>query len=143
MRVQLSDFLKKGKIEKIPVDANQIGNLLGIAKRDVDVAEHLLSVNSDASFMHSYNAILQSARALMFSKGYRPVEDEHKTTIDFTGAVFPNIEYLVVLDRFRRKRHIVTYDEANQTTEYEAKHALKIAKEFFSFAKSKIPISPR
>ncbi|MEW6329721.1 MAG: HEPN domain-containing protein, partial [Candidatus Micrarchaeota archaeon] len=122
-------------------DSNQIRNLLGIAKRDLEVAEHLLSVNSDASFMHSYNAILQSARALMFSKGYRPVEDEHKTTIDFIGAVFPNVGYLAILDRMRRKRHVVTYDEANKTSEYEAKHALKTAKEFLNFAKSKISIS--
>ena len=45
MNISLSELLKKGRIEKTPADQTQIGNLLEISKRDISVAEHLLSVN--------------------------------------------------------------------------------------------------
>ncbi|MCX6777614.1 MAG: hypothetical protein NT157_01895 [Candidatus Micrarchaeota archaeon] len=85
MKMNLGEFLKKGKIEKIPVDREQVGKLLGVAKRDVGVAEHLLSVNCDASFMHSYNSVLQSARALMFSKGYNRLKTSTKPRLTLWG----------------------------------------------------------
>jgi uncharacterized protein (UPF0332 family) len=138
MRMSLGEFLKKGLIEKISADKGQVARLLEISKRDAGVAEHLLPAHCDSSFIHSYNSILQSARALMFFKGYRPIENEHKTTIDFVAVIFPSLDYFADLDRMRRKRHVATYDEANTITEYEARHAVKVAKEFLEFVTLKV-----
>ncbi|MCX6777613.1 MAG: hypothetical protein NT157_01890 [Candidatus Micrarchaeota archaeon] len=57
------------------------------------------------------------------------------------GLVFPKLACLTDLDRMRRKRHIATYDEAGTITEFEARHALKTAKEFLSLVKSSLKIS--
>ena len=108
MNMNLSELLKKGRIEKTPADQTQIGNLLKISKRDILVAEHLLSVNSDASFMHSYNSVLQSARALMFSKGYRPTENEHKTAIEFVSEI--RRIFSVILEKPRLIGYFCGYD---------------------------------
>ena len=105
------------------------------------VAKKLLEINFDTSFIHSYNTMLQSGRALMYCYGYRAMEEEgHKITIDFIESIIDEKynEYLIAFDRMRRKRHIATYNEAGTITNYYANFAYKTAKEFIQIVKNKI-----
>ena len=129
--MDLSELLKKRKIREIPIDKTQIKNLIGLSVRDIKVSEKLLSENLDWSFLASYNAVLQISRALMFSYGYTTEEqDHHKTTFDFLGAIMGDKEKELVniVDRMRRKRHDVAYDEEGMISKFEAEQALDIAK---------------
>jgi len=136
--MSLSDLIKGGKARRLDADPQQIKSLLAIAERDLRVAEILLEKSPDASFMHSYNAILQCCRALMFWHGYRATEDEHKTAIAFAGETMPGFQQMPELDRMRRKRHIATYDEADTVSRHEAEHAADIAKSFYALVSKKV-----
>ncbi len=68
----------------------------------------------------------------MFSAGYRAVEEEHKTALKFAALSLPDFEHAEELDRFRRKRHIATYDEVDTVSKYEAEYALKVAGKLYA-----------
>jgi len=57
------------------------------AKRDISVAKKTLPEDCDWAFSIAYNAMLQSARALMFSDGYVAVgENQHKIAVDYADV---------------------------------------------------------
>ena len=139
--MNLAELKKRGFIRSIPVDKIQIKELLAISERDVGLAEELLPKSFDGSLNLSYNAMLQAARALMFSYGYRPdSEFHHKATIEFVSAVLHEKykTFVESLDRIRSKRILATYERAGAISEFEAKYALKSAKDFVALAKEKI-----
>ena len=77
--------------------------------------------------------MLQSARALMFSKGYRAVgERQHATTVQFMRKTlsykFKSI--LEFMDMMRRKRNRTVYDIAGLISSKEALEAIETAKIF-------------
>lgn len=139
--MSLSELKKRRAIREIPVDKKQIENLIVLAERDLKVAHDLLANNFDWSYSISYNSMLQVSRALMFSYGYTTTEEEHhRATVEFVRAVMDNKEkeLLEMLDRMRRKRHGVTYDEAGTVSEFEAKRAFETAKRYLDIVKRKI-----
>jgi uncharacterized protein (UPF0332 family) len=76
--------------------------------------------------------MLQAARALMFSKGYRPAgNNQHGTVVQFAGQ-FLNNESVDALDRMRRRRHAVVYDMAGTVSQLEAENAVSRAESFLS-----------
>jgi hypothetical protein len=79
--------------------------LLSIAERDLRTAARNLTEDPDWAYNIAYNAILQSARALMMSVGFRPRGAEHHATVvKFTeeclGKKF--LPQVAVFDRMRR-----------------------------------------
>ena len=88
----------------------------------------------DWSLTVSYTAMLGAARALMLSMGYRPSSSEgHVAVVRFMEAVSSDGEMLRftgILDRLRRKRHRVVYEEYDVTTGDEAAQALEWARGF-------------
>ena len=131
--MNLSDLLKEGRVREVEPDAKQAEECLGAARRDLSVAKKILDEDYDWAFSISYNAMLQSARALMFAQGYRSVgENSHKTVVDFIdvklGAKYSN--KVDLFDDMRRKRHRVIYEKAGVVSRYEAEHAIKTAEEF-------------
>lgn len=140
-KVNLAELKKKGLIVPVPIDKLQINELLAISERDLRIAEELLPKNFDVSLNLSYNSMLQAARAFMFSYGYRPdSEFHHKATIWFIGAVLDvkNRVLVEALDRVRSKRVTATYEQAGAISEFEAKYALKTAKDLLGLLKNKI-----
>jgi len=94
-------------------------------------AEKILKENKDWAFNIAYNAMLQAAKALMYSKGFRPSGiGQHATIIEFAGIVLDNkySEIIEVLDTMRRKRNTATYDTAGLISLKEATEAIKNAK---------------
>jgi len=75
--------------------------------------------------------MLGAARALMLSGGYRPSSSEgHVAVVRFMEAVSSDGEMLRftgILDRLRRKRHRVVYEEYDITSGDEAAQALEWA----------------
>lgn len=78
--------------------------------------------------------MLGAARALMLSGGYRPSSSEgHVAVVRFMEAASSDGEMLRftgILDRLRRKRHRVVYEEYDITTGNEAAQALEWAGSF-------------
>ncbi len=139
--MSLAELKKSGRIREIPVDRKQIDSLMAVARRDVGVAEGLAGKNFDWCYMAAYNSMLQASRALMYSYGYTAAEEaHHKTAVEFVGAVLPEKEAGLVdtLDRMRRKRHDVTYDEAGLISEYEAKDALETARNYLAMIEKRM-----
>lgn len=78
------ELRNRGRIRPYAASGKEVERLLSIAKRDLSTAEAILSEDPDWSYNIAYNAILQSSRALMFSKGFRPRgEGQHATVVRF------------------------------------------------------------
>lgn len=145
--MSLAELKKSGRIREIQVDRKQIGSLMAVARRDLGVAEGLAGRNFDWCYMAAYNSMLQASRALMCSYGYSAGEEaHHKTVVEFAGEVLgkEGEASAIALDRMRRKRHDVVYDEAGAISAYEAKNALEAAKNYFTMMEGRImrKISP-
>lgn len=88
--MNLSDLLKKRLIEQFKSDTEQVRKEMEIARRDISAAKKMLQIE-EWGWAHNaaYNAMLQSARALMFHKGYRPMsQDHHVAVISFMEVVY-------------------------------------------------------
>ncbi|MFH1520985.1 MAG: HEPN domain-containing protein [Candidatus Micrarchaeota archaeon] len=139
--MNLAELKRRGFIKPIPIDNVQIAELMKISERDVELAEELMQKSCDGALNLAYNAMLQAARALMFSYGYRPdSEYHHKATIEFIFAVFDNKHKSLAetLDRIRSKRNVATYERTGAISKFEAEYALKGAQEFIDVVKNKL-----
>lgn len=123
----IEDLERDGLISPLALDPRRVNDALGLARRDLGVAITLLSSSHDWAYTAAYNAILQAGRALMFSKGYRPVgANQHLSAVRFCEQ-FLSREDALWFDRMRRKRHQSVYDSAGAVSEREAENAVKKA----------------
>ncbi|UCE39709.1 MAG: HEPN domain-containing protein [Thermoplasmata archaeon] len=114
---------------------------MALAKRDLRTSKSLSKDNPDWAFSIAYNSMLQSARALMFSMGYRPFgKAQHISAVRFAEAVLSGKakEIIVILDRMRRKRHRVVYDTSGLISQLEAKKAVTSAEKFFNLIENEL-----
>lgn len=126
--MSLDSLMQGGYIKKLPISKSKVEDALSLAKRDITTAKSILDENSDWSFSIAYNAMLQSIRALMFSKGYRPTgANQHITVVRF-AELFLDEEIVIIFDRMRRKRHSTVYDTAGTISKREAENAVDAAK---------------
>ncbi len=122
--MSLDRLMQGGYIKKLPISKSKVEDALNLAKRDITTAKSLLEENNDWSFSIAYNAMLQSIRALMFSKGYRPTgTNQHITVVRF-AELFLDEEIVIIFDRMRRKRHTTIYDTAGTISKREAENAV-------------------
>ena len=142
--MNLSELLSEGKVKKVEPDSKQAQECLHVAQRDLKLARKLLADEYDWAFSIAYNAMLQSARALMFADGYVAVgENHHKTTVEYTDAKLGTKirEKIDVFDDMRKKRHRVVYEKAGIVSQFEAKHAIETAESFLVKIEEKIKAS--
>ncbi|MDV4343279.1 HEPN domain-containing protein [Methanoculleus sp. YWC-01] len=129
--VTIEDLEQQGLIRKLPLDPKAVENAIGLARRDITVASTVLAGNRDWAYTIAYNAMLQAARALMFSKGYRPSgNNQHITVVRFAEQIL-GTETVAPLERMRRRRHVVVYDMAGTVSDLEAENAVSRAEMFF------------
>jgi uncharacterized protein (UPF0332 family) len=127
--------LRRRIISRVRIDKRVVEKALTKARRDLNTSETLL-INGeyDWSLTVSYTAMLGAARALMLNGGYRPSSPEgHVAVVRFMEAVSSDGEiqrFTVILDRLRRKRHSVVYEEYDVTTKDEASQALEWSRGF-------------
>lgn len=125
--MNLDNLEREGYIKKLPVNKTKVENALDLAKRDIKTARNILRQDSDWAFSIAYNAMLQTIRALMFSKGYRPSgSNQHISVVRF-AEIFLEEESVVSFDRMRRKRHSTIYDTAGIISKKEARNAVNKA----------------
>ncbi len=120
--------IKAGKFSK-----SQARDRLDLAQRDIFAAKKMVANSYDWGFNIAYNAMLQAARALMLSKGYRAIGgDQHVTVIDFAKTALPAefTNTLSFMNRMRRKRHKTVYDTAGLVSSKEAANAVETAENF-------------
>jgi uncharacterized protein (UPF0332 family) len=135
--MSLEDLLRDRKIEKVIASDKLAEDSLRLAKRDIAAARrNFQGKDYDWCLAIAYNAMLQSGKALMLSKGYRAAgEYKHVAVVDFTHDVFGTelTERLIdVFNRLRKKRHRVVYEDAGIISEEEASRAIEWAVEFVS-----------
>lgn len=125
--MSLDSLMQGGYIKKLSISQSKVEDALNLAKRDITTAKSILEENSDWSFSIAYNAMLQSIRALMFSKGYRPTgASQHITVVRF-AELFLDEEIVIIFDRMRRKRHSTIYDTVGAISKREAENAVDTA----------------
>jgi len=128
-------------IERTRTDETVISKLIAKAGKDIEASEILFEADSyDWSYNASYTSILDSMKAYMNSKGYRSTrEGGHVAAIDFIKIYDSDLKkYAQRIDRMRRLRHRVTYDDFDIITETDAENKLIIAKEFLSLVELKL-----
>ncbi len=139
--MQFDDLLQKRKIHRHRASNEEIARLVQLAERDLRMARHTMAEDWDWGFSIAYNAVLQSARAYMYSQGYRPTANQgHKNTFAFMRVALGD-EFSSVIgyfDRMRTKRNQAIYDVAGLITEQEAKSILHRATEFVATIKAKL-----
>jgi len=103
--------------------------MLYILPKGILQQQKLLShrIDRDWAFSIAYNAMLQTIRALMFSKGYRPSGGNQHISVVRFAEIFIDEETVIVFDRMRRKRHSTIYDIAGTISKQEAAHAIDAA----------------
>jgi uncharacterized protein (UPF0332 family) len=85
--VQIEDLLRKRKIYRHRASRDEIDRLLQLADRDIRLARLTMAEDWDWAFSIAYNSVLQSARAFMYSRGFRPATEQgHKNTFAFMRA---------------------------------------------------------
>ncbi len=128
--MDIDELERAGIIKRLPIDEKKVSDALDLAKRDLKAAKNMMEDNFDWAFSIAYNSMLQSARALMFSKGYRPSSDAgHVSAIRF-AKLFLKEDDVIMFDRMRRKRHTAVYGSVGTISMTEAENALSRAEKF-------------
>jgi uncharacterized protein (UPF0332 family) len=139
--MKFTELEKAGLISKIPVDKKRVKQSLALAKRDLNTAKSIIRDNPDWAFSIAYNSMLQSARALMFSMGFRPSgKAQHISAIRFAEEALGSKvrKIITILDRMRRKRHRVVYDTSGLISTQEANRAVSNAEKFFKLVENEL-----
>ena len=104
-----------------------------MAVRDLATAEKMLLEDLDWTFNIVYNAVLQTARALMLHEGFRARgARQHRTVVQFCElALGPRFRpQLALFDQMRRKRHRLIYEAVGLVSRQEVEQALAFAQAF-------------
>lgn len=128
--MDIDELERSGLIKRLPIDEKKVNDSLDLAKRDLKAARNIMDDNCDWAFSIAYNSMLQSARALMFSKGYRSSSDAgHVSAIRF-AELFLKEDDVIIFDRMRRKRHNAVYGSVGMISKTETENALSRAEKF-------------
>jgi uncharacterized protein (UPF0332 family) len=127
------DLLREKRIQTYRATPAEIKSLLAIAERDLRTAARNAKEDPDWAYTIAYNGILQSARALMFSAGYRPRGMEHHATVvrsteEYLGE--KSLDRVAFFDRMRRTRNRSVYEMGGIISKREAREAIAFARKF-------------
>jgi len=141
MKMSLERLLTEGKIESIEINKNLIEKAIKRGEKDLQNAKIQFENNGyDWTLAIAYNTMLQSGRALMFSKGYRPKgKYKHLAVIEFTHSEFGDkisSKMIRLFDSFRKKRNKVVYEEIDIVSKDEAKESIEFADDFLKKVKA-------
>ena len=132
--MRLEELSKTGTLRKVKPNKQLIETALKKAHRDLRVSTTLIQQEEyDWAYTASYTAMPTAARALMNHTGYRPPSsDGHTAVVRILEAeeIDQDIRNLTIIDRMRRTRHRVMYDEYDIITEKTAKQAHTWANKF-------------
>jgi uncharacterized protein (UPF0332 family) len=129
----LRKLIEGGFLKEQPKDAEQAKKLLIRSIRDIKTAKANLEIDEEAAYTFAYLAMLRSGRALMFLKGYRPLDGrQHKTVVEvagfFLGKTYEDLVFK--FEQMRRTRNQFTYEPDLPLGQTQTHGALKTAHEF-------------
>jgi len=129
----LTKLESEGLLKKEKIGIDQVRALLMSAGKNIIASEKNLSIDEEACYTLAYNAMLKTARALVFLQNYRPSDGrQHMTTIDVAGEILGEefSDLIHMFDKMRKKRNQFTYEPMLPLSMTEARNALKTAKKF-------------
>jgi len=143
---RIEELIDKKLAKKEEIGFDQVIKHIERAHKDLIVAKANLEIDEETAYNSAYLAMLRTARALMFSQGYRPIDgSQHKTVIDFAGIVLGEEFKKLVnrLDGMRKTRNEFTYNPGVPISPTEAKESIKLGREWVkqvsSFIQEKNP----
>lgn len=133
--MSLEKLLEDKMIQYIGKDEEQINKKIKLAERDMKAAkDNLEKENYDWALAIAYNSMLQAGISLMYMEGYRPVgQFKHMGVIRFLHVRFGKEvtdKLIEIMDRLRKKRHKVVYEDYDIISVSEAEDAVRWAGEF-------------
>lgn len=134
-------LLKQGWIKNYDASEQEIQSLLEIASRDLSTARSIVSIDPDWAYNISYNAMLQSSRALMLRMGFRPRgSSQHATVVQFVHKTIgkEHKDFTALFDQMRRKRNRAVYETAKLVGEKETIETLSLAHDFVTLLRDLI-----
>lgn len=135
--MNLKDCFEKGLLRKTKIEKEKIANSIELAKHFLERAKGNFNNNYfDVAFLMAYNSMFHSARALLFSKGYK--ERSHYCLIAFLQKEFSNekdiLEFSKLLNSYRMSRHSIQYS-GELCSETDANEAIDDSSKFLDAAK--------
>ena len=135
------------KLKPHAVDWAQIDRFLVGAEKKLASARQVLAIDEEASLQLAYEAMLKASIGFMLSYGYRARSQpgHHVAIIEFVRARMDrkHAPLLTIVERLRRKRNMVLYDETGFVSIAEAEQALEAAREYLTLIhrdiKSRMP----
>ena len=133
-----TEFLAERKVRLHTTSLRELEDLRGVVARDLADAV-IENLSADRRFATAYNAVLQIAKMVIASAGYRVAGlGHHQTTFEAVElAMGPSIAPLAAyFDTCRRKRNMVDYDMANVATETEVEELIRETENFRQIAET-------
>jgi hypothetical protein len=135
MKMSFEELLRKGAIEKVAVTPREIGERLSMARRDIRTAEGLVGIDLDWALAVAYSGIRQVSTAYMNFKGYRPHggEGNHYNVFRFMEEALPEHRPMIKrIQKLRKKRNQVQYDQSGIVSEKEAHEVIEFASKYYT-----------
>lgn len=130
----IRDYINKGLLKKDRIGFDQINKIIARAKKDLEAAKYNLKIYPSLAYNCAYDAMLHSARAFVFVKGFRPtINFQHKTVVEFTKHFFGEDYKILVekFDRMRKNRNLLLYEPWQiNISNTDSGNALKSAQDF-------------
>ena len=108
----LDNLLRIGRLKAHETDADEIGNLLAAANRNL-ADSRAENISTENRFDAAYKCIMQCSLAALMANGYRPdtkVPGHHQTVIQsLPKTIGMDGARLAVLDALRNKRNLSDY----------------------------------
>ncbi|MDP2717403.1 MAG: HEPN domain-containing protein [Candidatus Micrarchaeota archaeon] len=129
-----AECFQKGLLRKIPVDPARVKSALDLADHYAGRAEGNLKIEFwDVAFLMAYNSMLQTGRALLFSKGVK--ERSHACIVAYLRKHHPALsDEIELFDTYRQNRHATQYDGL-VVSENDAVQAVNDARDFLEKAR--------
>lgn len=130
--MSLDDCFKKGLLRKTNIEKEKIENSVSRAEHFLERAKgNFKNDYFDVAFLLAYTSMFHTARALLFSKGYK--ERSHYCLILLLKKEFGESEeiltYLKLVDSYRVSRHSIQY-AGGTCSKIDAEEALDDAEKF-------------
>jgi hypothetical protein len=130
--MSLKNWLSNGWLTEHKSSKQEIGELLGIAERDLEQAL-TPGLSPDWRLNIAYNAALQTAVAALAALGYRAGrENKHYRVIQsLVFSIGLASDLVLLFDQFRKKRNISDYERAGMVSDQEADEMYALAKNLY------------
>ncbi len=130
------------KLKPHVVDWAQIDRFLASADKKLASARKIAAFDEEACLQQAYEAMLKASLGFLFSHGFRARSQpgHHVAIIEFgrTRVDKKHAGLLTVLDRLRRKRNLVLYDDTGFVSHHDAEEALEAAREYLGVIRADI-----